>query len=395
MENRNRRNCGSIHGNLQEMEPFFFIARRGAWLREQKARVSEKRKGRFIVGAIAGNGICPMLGVILPLSSCRDENVKSRLLELHQYLAQNADTDDNLGRFMAAQTKLLQYFGGLLKLDEHARLDGYVEMERTKGLFEFLAEHFDYIEELDDDPAGNAKPTVCKPFIWKSYGEFLEWFYSGAMSLNGSWDHLNPFLVFDRTGFLENRWSSHTDVVNVSANFEKYFTIKPEVENQNVSVRLEMGEYGWASLHITIESSSVEIALSNVFPPFETMLEWIKRVSGNDIPSYFDIDEEGHEKRLAVFSTDDPERVLFRVIEPYDNEEVFVEGIVSRLELVTAFRNELLRFFWTEFNPKHWDSNDEKKYPLKQRMLSDSWLSDKCSETVHHDSLEYRMNVYE
>jgi hypothetical protein len=50
---------------------------------------------------------------------------------------------------------------------------------------------------------------------------------------------------------------------------------------------------------------------------------------------------------------------------------VFVDGIVSRVELVQAFRSDLLRFFSSEFDLEEWD--DSGSY-LKDQMLTDSWL---------------------
>lgn len=50
---------------------------------------------------------------------------------------------------------------------------------------------------------------------------------------------------------------------------------------------------------------------------------------------------------------------------------MFVEGIVSRVELVQAFRSDLLHFFSSEFDLEEWD--DSGSY-LKDQMLTDSWL---------------------
>jgi len=97
----------------------------------------------------------------------------------------------------------------------------------------------------------------------------------------------------------------------------------------------------------------------------------------HDIPAQFHIDEEGVEKTLAVFSTDDMSRVLFRIVDRY-TDEVFIEGIVDRIQLIEAFRLELRRFFNNDFDPTHWrgfDVGEEDGSGLKAFMLGDPWLT--------------------
>ncbi len=378
MLNHHKRNCGEIQGSLQELQPFIFLARPGVSLREQKARVSAKMGGIFVVSAVAGTGVCPQLGVILPLNRCRHAGMREALQQLQSYLVQNAKTDDNRDRFNAAQAMLSEKLDGKLKIQENAKLDGYVELERTRELFLLLAQHFDYVTEIADDPVGIALPTAYQHFKLKSYGEFLEWFYRKISPDHWGWRHCYPRLVFDQTGLLGNFWTSHTEIIKPSVDLGNYFTIQTHISNQHVFVRLEMRKYGWSCLHVTIGDRKVSIKLSQVFPPFETMLEWIKRVSGGDLPAQFDIDEEGTEKRLVALCTDDPGRVFFRIITPYDSEDVCAEGIVSRAELTNSFKSELLRFFETEFDPEHWgedEDGDQIVIPIRQRILSDRWLS--------------------
>ena len=159
--------------------------------------------------------------------------------------------------------------------------------------------------------------------------------------------------------------------IHPSLNLAEYFNIRPDVQNRKVMAKLVMGEYGWADLFLALDDDMVKIDLSYVYPAFDMMLEWVKRIDRGDIPVQFDIDEEGDEKRLSAFSTDDPTRLFLRVVDVYNEEQVFVEGTVSRAELVHAFRDELLRFFSSEFVPDEWDDSGDD---LKERMLTDSWL---------------------
>jgi len=341
--------------------------------------VRKKMQGLFVVNAVAGNGICPKIGVILPFSRCRDEKLRESLLQLHGLLARSNNVDDIKAHYVAIKTQLRSNFGDTLQITEHKSLNGFVSFERTTGLFSLLAEHFDYVTEFDDDPNGVATPTAFEAFPCKSYGEFLEWFNSRTISSEYEWGHCFPHIVFDDTGLINMSSSVPSYIVHSSLNLANYFCIRPDVLDSKITVKLVMGEYGWADLFLTLNEDRIEINLSYVYPPFDSMIEWVKRIARDDIPVQFDIDEEGDEKRLSAFSTGDPSRIFLRVTDVYDEEKVFVEGIVSRSELVQAFKVEFFRFFSSEFEPEVWEYSNDEGLSLKQRILTDSWL---CSTEV-------------
>lgn len=372
---KNTRKCGEIKGSLSEIQPFFYIARRGARLREQKARVRNRMQGLFVVNAVSGNGVCPKIGVILPFSRCRDEKLRESLFQIHGLLARNKDVDDIKAHYAAIKSRLRKDFGDTLQISEHGSLNGFVSFERTSGLFSLLAEHFDYVTEFDDDSNGVATPTAFEAFQCKSYGEFLEWFNNRAISNEWGWDHCYPHIVFNDTGLINMSSSEPSDIVHPAFNLADYFCIRPDLQNRKITVKLVMGEYGWADLFLTLDEDSIGIDLSCVYPPFDSLLEWVKRIARGDIPVQFDIDEEGDEKRLAALSTGDHSRIFLRVTDVYDEEKVFVEGIVSRSELVQAFKDEFLRFFSNEFDPDVWEYSNDEGYSLKQRIVTDSWLT--------------------
>lgn len=79
-----------------------------------------------------------------------------------------------------------------------------------------------------------------------------------------------------------------------------------------------------------------------------------REIGEGDLPVEMEIDEEGQEAVLTVLRTDVPQRVLLRVTRKYENTTL-LEGIVSRATLAAALKDELIRFFTTEFDPQHWD----------------------------------------
>ena len=183
--------------------------------------------------------------------------------------------------------------------------------------------------------------------------------------------------LFDKTALLGNVEFGRDRVEKPSLDLSRYFVIAPQIITQTVSAQFEMEEYGWAFLRVVLGEKRVEISLSDVYPPFGELLSWLKMLDRCDLPARFYIDEEGDEKALAVFSTNTMSRVLFRIVDRY-SDEVFIEGIVNREQLIDTFRQGFLKFFKDEFDPSHWrdyDAEEEDSSNLKEIMLADPWLN--------------------
>lgn len=371
------RNTGQISGSLSELEPFLLLAEVGASHADLRGRISERSKGRFVIGQAAGEGAVLKLGLLLPVARCRNVPMRTALLDLKRCLVTEYQYHRAKLVRDQAQRALNKVFGEDLRIHPRASLDGFVEFERTKGLFRVLSEHFDYIEALRDDPKGTAEPLVCRPFSWPSYGQFLEWFHDGIdTSSTWCWPHSAPYLVFDNTRLVGSLELDRDRIEKPSLDLARYFQIAPYIVTQKVSLRFEMGEYGWAYFHANLGESSVKIWLSDVFPPFGELLAWLKMLDRREVPALIHIDEEGVEKTLAVFGTDDISRVLFRIVERY-TDEIFIEGIVHLDQLIDAFRKALFKFFKDEFDPEHWRDYGEERDSsnLKAIMLADPWLT--------------------
>lgn len=157
--------------------------------------------------------------------------------------------------------------------------------------------------------------------------------------------------------------------------------IRPDLPDAEICIRLEMEEYGWAKLHITLDAVSVTIHLSEVFDPFYELVAWGQKIDEGDLPIQMEIDEEGQEAILTVLRTDNPDSVLLRVTRKFP-DEVLLEGIVLRTALASALKIELRRFFMIDFDPQHWDLrgneiHDEDNPPVqvKDQILNHAWLS--------------------
>lgn len=378
------RNCGQLLGRLDGLLPCLYISQCGASSRDLRARFTEETPGLFTVGARTGGdrpGVVPHVGLLLPLSLCRDARARAALGDIPALIdnPQSAMSE----RRRAVQSKLDEAFGGDLLIADKESLDGYFALRPGPGLFHRLSEAFDYVTDVVDNPADTVRITGTARFYWRSYGELMEWYHGLRGSDRfGDWSALTPFFVSGNTGALYSysteRWA-RTGLDRPAEEPAKWFVIRPGVPDAPIGVRLEMGQYGWADLYLSLDAATAEVRLSQVFDPFDELLAWAREIDEGDLPIEMEIDEEGTIVTLTVLRTDDPLRVLLRVTRSYLNE-ILLEGIVSRAALAAALKVELRRFFNDEFDPQHWDERDDDDpedefITTKDRMLNHAWLA--------------------
>ena len=380
-----KRNCGQLLGRMDELLPCLYIAQYGASGRAMRERTADAAAGLFAVGARTGGdrpGVAPRVGLLLPLSLCRDEKARASLLEIPAVIENPQSTMS--GRRRAVQAKLDEAFGGDLRIADKESLDGFFALRPGSGLFRSLHESFDYVTEVLDNPAGLVRITGSSRFGWRSYGELMEWYHSLRGSDRfGAWSALTPFFVSGNTGALHSysteRWA-RAGLSRPAEEPAKWFVLRPGLLDAQLTIRLEMEEYGWAKLHLTLDDATATIHLSEVFDPFPELVAWGREIGEGDLPVEMEIDEEGQEAVLTVLRTDDPQRVLLRVTRKYENTTL-LEGIVARATLAAALKAELLRFFTVEFDPQHWDLRgdpediEDDHVFVKDAVLNHPWLA--------------------
>lgn len=375
------RNCGQLLGNLQELLPCLYIAQYGASEQELRERETPDAPGLFAVGERTGGdhpGVATRVGLILPLRLCRDENARRVLEEIPALIDNQAATMSD--RRQSVQAKLNEAFGGDLAIADKESLDGFFALIPGRGLFQRLRESFDYVTAVLDNPTGIVRIRNTARFSWGNYGELMEWFHNlRGWDPFGKWSPLIPFFVSSNTGALPHysldrraRAGLHRPVDEPS----KWFVIRPGLPDSQIGIRLEMREHGWARLHLTVGGATATIHLSEVFDPFEDLVAWGRELEEGDLPIQMEIDEEGMGAVLTALRTENPERVLLRVIR--NSGGILLEGIVARSVLAATLKSELIRFFTTEFDPQHWDLRGEDcddGVQVKDRMLNHAWLA--------------------
>ncbi|OJZ15645.1 MAG: hypothetical protein BGP20_06945 [Thiobacillus sp. 63-78] len=380
-----KRNCGQLLGRLDELLPCLYIAQYGASAHDLRERETQTTQGLFAVGARTGGdrpGVAPRVGLLLPLSLCRDEKARASLLEIPALIENHQSSMSDRRR--AVQAKLDEAFGGDLRIEDKEGLDGFFALQPGPGLFRRLHESFDYVTEVLDNPAGLVRITGSSRFDWRSYGELMEWYHGLRGSDRfGTWSALTPFFVCGNTGALHSysteRWA-RSGLGRPAEEPARWFVLRPGLADAQLGIRLEMGEYGWAKLHLTLDDATATIHLSEVFDPFLELLAWGREIDEGDLPVEMEIDEEGQEAVLTVLRTDDPQRVLLRVTRKYEST-ILLEGVVARATLAAALKAELIRFFTAAFDPQHWDLRgdpddiEDDHLHIKDTVLNHPWLA--------------------
>lgn len=384
-----RRNCGQLLGRLDELLPCLYIAQHGASGRAMRERTADAAAaGLFAVGARTGGdrpGVSPRVGLLLPLRLCRDEQVRASLLGIPALLDEAARATMSDKR-RAVQATLDEAFGGDLRLADKESLDGFFALTPTAGLFHRLCASFDYVTEVVDNAAGVARVAATAPFRWRSYGELMEWYHGlNGSDRFGAWSAFTPFFVCGNTGALgtynTERWA-RAGLSRPAEEPAKWFVLRPGLPDARIGIRLEMEEYGWAKLHLSLDDATATIDLSEVFDPFPELLAWGREIDEGDLPVEMEIDEEGEEAVLTVLRTHDPQRVLLRITRKY-GRATLLEGVVPRSTLAATLKAELIRFFTTEFDPQHWDVGpdpdpDDGDIQVKDVVLSHPWLKSRA-----------------
>jgi hypothetical protein len=108
---------------------------------------------------------------------------------------------------------------------------------------------------------------------------------------------------------------------------------------------------------ITLNGVTAEISLADEdTDPFEDIIAWGHEIEHGCLPVLIEIDEEVSVAILSALRTEDQERILLRIAHRY-SDDIMLEGIVSRNELVFALKTELRCSFATNFDPREWDSD--------------------------------------
>lgn len=228
------------------MLPFLYIAQYGTSDRDLRERETDAAPGLFAVGALTGGdppGVVPRVGLILPLSRCRDETPRAALQDIPAVMGgQRQATLSDKRR--AVQAKLDAAFHGDLMIADKESLDGFFAPRPGPGLFRKLHDSYDYVTEVIDNPAGSVRLTGAARFSWRTYGDLMEWYHHlREPDRFDAWSPLAPFFVCGNTGALHSysteRWAC-AGLRTPAGEPSKWFVIRPGLPDAAIGIRLEI-----------------------------------------------------------------------------------------------------------------------------------------------------------
>ena len=144
------------------------------------------------------------------------------------------------------------------------------------------------------------------------------------------------------------------------------------------TVRVNLQEtIDWGGLPITVicGDQSVHLVVTDCCDPFPAMLRWLEAITTGVLGCFFDIDEEGTDKRLTLtqYCTDS----WFSIGNTYDEEELFIRSVVDPVQLVQAFYLRLKEYAQSPLYIKeHWRLDGCDLADLKSPMI-ENWLADR------------------
>ena len=375
------RSCGQLTGSLDKFLPCLYFGQLG--IQESDLCELEKQAvpGLFAVSEHERRnpyGIT-LIGLILPLRLCRDEKARVTLQEIAVLINDSQTSISDKRR--AVKAKLNEAFDGNVEIADKEPLDGFFAFESTLGLFRRLLRSCDYVTRVLDKPESAVRAVEAARFDWYNHGELADWYYHICSGLIRERRAITPFFISNSEALLRLCCADHRGYRGLSrpaTDLAKCFVIRPGLPDAQIGIRLEMEPGGWGKLHLTLDSETATIRLSEAYDPFYQLVSWGREISEGDLPIEMEIEEEGPEAVLTVLGTENPKRVLLRVIRKYE-EEVLLEGIVARAALAAALKAELLRFFTTEFDPQNWNHhqhpNPDDPVEVRDMVLNNPWIA--------------------
>ncbi|VTR63907.1 hypothetical protein DESC_110001 [Desulfosarcina cetonica] len=132
--------------------------------------------------------------------------------------------------------------------------------------------------------------------------------------------------------------------------------------------------YGWILLRLNLPEKIIKISISSAFDPLPDLFNWIEDICVGDLPSEFEIDQEGKIIRVEamILSKDAKDSFLLRISDPY-TEQMLVKSELSKRDFIMTLLNRFESFVNKRKN-KEWSGYNLNELPyieLKQYNSND------------------------
>lgn len=126
---------------------------------------------------------------------------------------------------------------------------------------------------------------------------------------------------------------------------------------------------GWIHINLTVDGIQQTVWASNVFPPFDELLDLITAVAEGSLPAQCMINEEGRYKVFRARPWDAPGQFRFELVQPdYPHFHTFMDYVFDRRQFALAFYNDLVSFLQTHFQAEKWGTEELVPVERMQRL---------------------------
>ena len=147
------------------------------------------------------------------------------------------------------------------------------------------------------------------------------------------------------------------------------------LNRSSISIELKMFDHGWAALNFKYDQLEISIDLSDVYDPFQDLVNWGWNIQQNILPTAIEIDEEGHVIKIVAENSIIEDQLIIRFI-----AKSFTHTIkVNKYFFLNTLKQEIKRFFKDEFNTNEWEEMNEEGnlpfYNIKDWVLNHIWIN--------------------
>lgn len=129
-----------------------------------------------------------------------------------------------------------------------------------------------------------------------------------------------------------------------------------------ISIELKMFDHGWAALIFKYDQLEISIDLSDVYDPFQDLVNWGWNIQQNILPASIEIDEEGHVVKIVAENSIIEDQLIIRFI-----AKSFVHTLkLNKYFFLNTLKQEIKRFFENDFNQHEW----HEIYPVRNLPFS-------------------------
>jgi hypothetical protein len=184
----------------------------------------------------------------------------------------------------------------------------------------------------------------------------MEWFHTSMGRRLEQWEPINIHLMFEGMVGVEYLGEIATlDTISYSElTLEKFFCLKPDVRPSRIDFQSKVYGPAYGDFSIIVDGKKTVMFLSDAFPPYRNLINWLQEVDNSRIPVRVELEEEGPSTFLEAHPTGDKNSILFLYGEIFGNT-LYIQTVVNRINFVQGFRKELARFIINALDTNKYD----------------------------------------